>query len=173
MFEFLVRRAFVSGITLVIISLVVFTGVRMIPGDPARVLGGTDADPAGLEHRGRVLHPGEDEDPDRRALFLEAPGYLESVDARKAHVQDEHVRLQPRARVERRVAVAGLPHHLDPGVLLTRHPDGVPEQRVVVHDHHPDRLGPRHLAEGRDQPKRRPRIGQLTCPTRIPHLAPP
>ena len=49
MFEFLVRRAFVSGITLVIISVIVFTGVRMIPGDPARVLGGTDADPAGLE----------------------------------------------------------------------------------------------------------------------------
>jgi len=48
-FEFLVRRAFVSGITLVIISVIVFAGVRMIPGDPARVLGGTDADPAGLE----------------------------------------------------------------------------------------------------------------------------
>ena len=49
MFEFLIRRAFVSAITLVIISLVVFTGVRMIPGDPARVLAGTDADQAGLE----------------------------------------------------------------------------------------------------------------------------
>jgi peptide/nickel transport system permease protein len=49
MFEFLVRRAFVSVITLLIISLIVFTGVRMIPGDPARVLAGTDADAAGLE----------------------------------------------------------------------------------------------------------------------------
>jgi peptide/nickel transport system permease protein len=49
MIEFLVRRAFISAVTLLIISLIVFTGVRMIPGDPARVLGGTDADAAGLE----------------------------------------------------------------------------------------------------------------------------
>lgn len=49
MIEFLVRRAFISALTLVLISLVVFTGVRMIPGDPARVLAGTDADEAGLQ----------------------------------------------------------------------------------------------------------------------------
>jgi peptide/nickel transport system permease protein len=49
MIEFLARRAFISAVTLLIISLIVFTGVRMIPGDPARVLGGTDADAAGLE----------------------------------------------------------------------------------------------------------------------------
>ena len=49
MLEFLVRRGFISAITLVLISLIVFTGVRMIPGDPARVLAGTDADAAGLE----------------------------------------------------------------------------------------------------------------------------
>ena len=49
MVEFLVRRAFISAVTLVLISLIVFTGVRMIPGDPARVMGGTDADPAGME----------------------------------------------------------------------------------------------------------------------------
>ena len=49
MVEFLVRRGFISAVTLVLISLIVFTGVRMIPGDPARVLGGTDADPAGME----------------------------------------------------------------------------------------------------------------------------
>jgi len=48
-FEFLIRRAFISAVTLLLISLIVFTGVRMIPGDPARVLAGTDADPAGLE----------------------------------------------------------------------------------------------------------------------------
>jgi peptide/nickel transport system permease protein len=48
-FEFLVRRAFISAVTLLLISLIVFTGVRMIPGDPARVLAGTDADAAGLE----------------------------------------------------------------------------------------------------------------------------
>jgi peptide/nickel transport system permease protein len=49
MIEFIVRRLLISAITLVLISLIVFTGVRMIPGDPARVLAGTDADPAGLE----------------------------------------------------------------------------------------------------------------------------
>src|SRR4030095_11352465 len=47
--EFLVRRAFISAVTLLLISLIVFAGVRMIPGDPARVLAGTDADAAGLE----------------------------------------------------------------------------------------------------------------------------
>ena len=49
MIEFLLRRAFISAVTLLLISLIVFTGVRMIPGDPARVLAGTDADAAGLE----------------------------------------------------------------------------------------------------------------------------
>src|SRR5712691_11190222 len=29
--------------------MIVFTGVRMIPGDPARVIAGTDADAAGIE----------------------------------------------------------------------------------------------------------------------------
>jgi peptide/nickel transport system permease protein len=47
--EFLVRRAFISAVTLLLISLIVFTGVRMIPGDPARVLAGTEADAAGIE----------------------------------------------------------------------------------------------------------------------------
>src|SRR5258705_13822482 len=49
MFEFLVQRAAISVVTLFLISMVVFTGVRMIPGDPARVLAGTDADAAGIE----------------------------------------------------------------------------------------------------------------------------
>ena len=49
MIEFLVRRAFISAVTLIIISVIVFAGVRMIPGDPARVMAGTDADAAGLE----------------------------------------------------------------------------------------------------------------------------
>ena len=49
MIEFLARRALISGLTLVLISLVVFSGVRMLPGDPARVLAGTEADEAGLE----------------------------------------------------------------------------------------------------------------------------
>jgi peptide/nickel transport system permease protein len=46
--EFFVRRAFISVVTLFVISLIVFAGVRAIPGDPARVLAGTDADEAGL-----------------------------------------------------------------------------------------------------------------------------
>jgi peptide/nickel transport system permease protein len=49
MVEFLVRRAFISAITLVLISVIVFAGVRAIPGDPARVLAGAEADEAGLE----------------------------------------------------------------------------------------------------------------------------
>jgi peptide/nickel transport system permease protein len=47
--EFLVRRACISAITLGLITVIVFAGVRMIPGDPARVMAGTDADAAGLE----------------------------------------------------------------------------------------------------------------------------
>ena len=48
MLEFLVHRAAVSVVTLFVISLIVFTGVRMIPGDPERVMGGTESDEAGL-----------------------------------------------------------------------------------------------------------------------------
>jgi peptide/nickel transport system permease protein len=47
--EFLVQRTAISAVTLLVISLIVFTGVRLIPGDPARVLAGTDADESGLE----------------------------------------------------------------------------------------------------------------------------
>jgi peptide/nickel transport system permease protein len=47
--EFLIRRAATSAVTLAVISLVVFTGVRLIPGDPARVLAGTDADASSVE----------------------------------------------------------------------------------------------------------------------------
>jgi peptide/nickel transport system permease protein len=47
--EFLIRRVVISIVTLFVISVVVFTGVRMIPGDPARVMAGADADAAGLE----------------------------------------------------------------------------------------------------------------------------
>src|SRR2546425_10129821 len=49
MLEFLVRRAFISAITLALISVIVFAGVRAIPGDPARVLAGAEADEAGLD----------------------------------------------------------------------------------------------------------------------------
>jgi peptide/nickel transport system permease protein len=48
-FDFLVQRAAISIVTLFVISMIVFTGVRMIPGDPARVMAGSEADVAGLE----------------------------------------------------------------------------------------------------------------------------
>ena len=48
MLDYLVQRLAISVVTLVVISLIVFTGVRMIPGDPARVMAGTEADEAGL-----------------------------------------------------------------------------------------------------------------------------
>jgi peptide/nickel transport system permease protein len=48
-FDFLVQRAAISAVTLFVISMIVFTGVRMIPGDPARVMAGNEADEAGLE----------------------------------------------------------------------------------------------------------------------------
>jgi len=47
--DFLIQRAAISVVTLLVISMIVFTGVRMIPGDPARVMAGTDADAAGIE----------------------------------------------------------------------------------------------------------------------------
>jgi peptide/nickel transport system permease protein len=47
--DFLIQRVAISVVTLLLISLIVFTGVRMIPGDPARVMAGTDADEAGLQ----------------------------------------------------------------------------------------------------------------------------
>jgi peptide/nickel transport system permease protein len=47
--DFLTRRLAISIVTLFLITLIVFTGVRMIPGDPARVMAGTDADEAGLQ----------------------------------------------------------------------------------------------------------------------------
>ena len=49
MADFLIQRGFISLVTLFLISVIVFAGVRMIPGDPARVMAGTEADAAGLE----------------------------------------------------------------------------------------------------------------------------
>ncbi len=49
MLDFLIRRVAISVVTLFLITLIVFAGVRMIPGDPARVMAGTDADEAGLQ----------------------------------------------------------------------------------------------------------------------------
>jgi peptide/nickel transport system permease protein len=47
--DFLAQRLAISVVTLFLITLIIFTGVRMIPGDPARVMAGTDADEAGLQ----------------------------------------------------------------------------------------------------------------------------
>jgi peptide/nickel transport system permease protein len=47
--QVLVHRAAISLVTLFVISLIVFAGVRAIPGDPARVMAGTEADEAGLQ----------------------------------------------------------------------------------------------------------------------------
>jgi len=47
--DFLAQRVAISVVTLFLITLIVFTGVRMIPGDPARVMAGTDADETGLQ----------------------------------------------------------------------------------------------------------------------------
>ena len=49
MADFLIQRSFISLVTLFLITVIVFAGVRMIPGDPARVMAGTEADAAGLE----------------------------------------------------------------------------------------------------------------------------
>ena len=49
MLDFLVQRVAISIVTFFLITLIVFAGVRMIPGDPARVMAGTDADEAGLQ----------------------------------------------------------------------------------------------------------------------------
>ena len=49
MLDFLARRVAISVLTFLLITLIVFAGVRMIPGDPARVMAGTDADEAGLQ----------------------------------------------------------------------------------------------------------------------------
>jgi peptide/nickel transport system permease protein len=46
--DYRIQRLAISAVTLAVISVIVFTGVRMIPGDPARVMAGTEADEAGL-----------------------------------------------------------------------------------------------------------------------------
>jgi peptide/nickel transport system permease protein len=47
--EFLTRRLFISVLVLGLVSLMVFGALRMLPGDPARVMAGGDADDAGLD----------------------------------------------------------------------------------------------------------------------------
>ena len=47
---FLLRRAGAAMIVIFLASILVFAGVRALPGDPALALGGEDRDPAVLEH---------------------------------------------------------------------------------------------------------------------------
>lgn len=49
MTRFIFQRVLTSIITLFLASIVVFIGVRLLPGDPAQVLAGESADPALLE----------------------------------------------------------------------------------------------------------------------------
>ncbi|HEY8451886.1 MAG TPA: ABC transporter permease [Natronosporangium sp.] len=46
---YLLRRLVESAVTLVLATMVVFAGVRALPGDPARTLAGEEADPAAVE----------------------------------------------------------------------------------------------------------------------------
>ena len=47
--RYVLRRLVESGLTLVLASIVVFIGVRALPGDPARALAGEESDPAVVE----------------------------------------------------------------------------------------------------------------------------
>ena len=49
MLNYLARRTAVSALVLVLVSLTVFSGLRLLPGDPARVLAGTEADDASIQ----------------------------------------------------------------------------------------------------------------------------
>jgi peptide/nickel transport system permease protein len=46
--EFLIRRLLISSLVLTLVSVLVFAALRLLPGDPARVMAGTEADDAGL-----------------------------------------------------------------------------------------------------------------------------
>ncbi|MFI1913740.1 ABC transporter permease [Nocardia sp. NPDC020380] len=46
MVQYLFHRVWQSAVTLVLVSIVVFAGVRALPGDPATVMAGEQADPA-------------------------------------------------------------------------------------------------------------------------------
>ncbi|GAB2547265.1 ABC transporter permease [Nocardia heshunensis] len=48
MVRFLFQRLWQSALTLLLVSIVVFAGVRALPGDPATVMAGEQADPAAI-----------------------------------------------------------------------------------------------------------------------------
>ncbi|HEX7927784.1 MAG TPA: ABC transporter permease, partial [bacterium] len=49
MAEFLTRRLLISAVVLGLVSVMVFGALRLLPGDPARVMAGVDADDSGLD----------------------------------------------------------------------------------------------------------------------------
>ncbi len=49
MLDYLARRLVVSALVLLLVSLIVFAGLRFLPGDPARVLAGAESDDAGIQ----------------------------------------------------------------------------------------------------------------------------
>ncbi len=49
MAEFLTRRLLVSALVLGLVSIMVFGALRLLPGDPARVMAGVEADDEGLQ----------------------------------------------------------------------------------------------------------------------------
>jgi peptide/nickel transport system permease protein len=46
--DFLARRLLISALVLLLVSLAVFGALRLLPGDPARVMAGAEADESGL-----------------------------------------------------------------------------------------------------------------------------
>src|SRR5256884_1063580 len=44
--RYVIRRLLESAVTFVLVTIVVFLGVRALPGDPARTLAGEESDPA-------------------------------------------------------------------------------------------------------------------------------
>ena len=49
MVRYLIPRLAESVVTFVLVTIVVFIGVRALPGDPARALAGEESDPATVE----------------------------------------------------------------------------------------------------------------------------
>ena len=138
MLEFLVQRAAISIVTLFVISMIVFTGVRMIPGDPARVMAGSEADAAGLEEVRQKYGLG---DPIAfqylRWVGLALRGDLgESIRTRESVVKDggdeapDHHRARRSCRCS--LAVGHRHPRRGPGGCAAQHHLGHPDQRRLA-----------------------------------------
>src|SRR5947208_17156647 len=47
--RYVLRRLLESAVTFVLVTVVVFLGIRALPGDPARTLAGEESDPATVD----------------------------------------------------------------------------------------------------------------------------